>query len=176
MNTPNRCSCCEGNIGQRQKNFREINDEILTGLLSFCTDDDCRTQIRTKNESVINQLGSFNPLTLCQRFGFCSDLYSQRSIPFLSDLMSTTYSNLNAAMEEISQNLCADLGDLQLPCQQLTTFKDNARYYQIYLAFLKNQKSIIDEDFRAQTTDTCDGCKKTVQTSKDFWTSTLVCR
>ena len=90
--------------------------------------------------------------------------------------MSTTYSNLDAAMDEISQNLCADLGDFQLPCQHLTTFKDNARYHQIYLTFLKNQMSLIDEDFRAQITNTCDGCKKAVQTSKDFWTNALVCR
>lgn len=176
MNTPNRCSCCEGNINQRQTNFREISGKILDGVLFFCTTDDCRSQIRTKNESVINQLGSFNPLTLCQRFGFCSDVYSQRSIPFLTDLMSTTYSNLDAAMDEISQNLCADLGDFQLPCQHLTTFKNNARYHQIYLAFLTNEVSLIDADIRKQTTSTCDGCKQAVQTSKDFSTNALVCR
>lgn len=177
MNTPDRCSCCEGNINQRQTNFREIADQLLKTVSSFCTSDDCHSKVRTKQEEISNQISSFNPLTLCQRFGFCSDVYSdRRSIPFLTDLMATTYTNLDSAMDEIAENLCADLGDFKLVCQHLTTFKDNARYYNVYLAFVKNQTERIDQDFRAQSTNTCDGCKQAVQTAKDFWTNTLVCR
>ena len=176
MNTPDRCSCCEGNINQRQVNFREIADQSLATVSFFCTDVDCRSRVQAKQEEITNQVASFNPLTLCQRFGFCSDVYSERSIPFLSDLMSTTYTNLDSAMNEIAENLCADLGDFRLVCQQLTTFKDNARYHDVYLAFVKNQSERIDNDFRAQSTNTCDGCKKAVQTTKDFWINALVCR
>jgi hypothetical protein len=42
------------------------------------------------------------------------------------------------------------------------------------MALLTNNPKLIDEDLHEQTTDTCDGCKNAVQSSKDVWVHTLV--
>ena len=105
---------------------------------------------------------------ICQRFGYCPAASEQRSIPFLSDLL--TQSSINA----IADTLCSEFGDLKPICDHLITSSESTQYAKVYLALLKNNSTIIDKDFRNEDLDTCDSCKNAVQTSKDFWLNSLV--
>jgi hypothetical protein len=64
-------------------------------------------------------------------------------------------------------------------CEHLMSSVQGQRYTYVYLALLKNNPKLIDDDLREQmatkvNTDVCDSCKNAVQTSKDFWGNALV--
>jgi hypothetical protein len=88
--------------------------------------------------------------------------------------MIKTYSNVDSAMEDLANNLCFDFGNLKPICEHLISSLENIRYKHVYMAFLENNTSLIDQDFREQSTDTCDGCKNAVESGKTFWINSLV--
>lgn len=88
--------------------------------------------------------------------------------------MSNTYSDFESAIEDLSAKICSNFGKMDQICEQIVTSKDNIRYFNVYMALLQKNTSLIDNDLREQSTDTCDGCKNAVQSSKDFWINSLV--
>ncbi|CAF3652448.1 unnamed protein product [Adineta steineri] len=164
-----KCTSCKNQLNIRQNNFRAIIDETTGHFLSFCSSADCRIFVELlKQQKLLNKIDEINPLTVCQNSGFCSSLSAEQSVQFFSDLMTNTFSNF-----ELPDDICSNFGDLKTICTHLLTSKQSARYGNIYMAFVKNNLTIIDEDLRAQNTDSCDTCKNAVQSSKDFWLNTL---
>jgi hypothetical protein len=88
--------------------------------------------------------------------------------------MIHTYSDLEASIQDSSDNLCSNFGELKPICEHVMTSTQNTRYMNVYMALLKNDPTFIDNDLREQSTDTCDGCKNAIQSSKDFWINSLV--
>jgi hypothetical protein len=99
---------------------------------------------------------------------------SRLQTPFLSDLTDSMHLDLNSNIEELSENLCTDFGDIKPICEHLIISTTNIRYRTIYMAILKNNPSLIDQNLRPTNTDTCDGCKNAVQSGKDFSLNALV--
>jgi len=88
--------------------------------------------------------------------------------------MIKTYSNLESSIQDLSDKLCSNFEELKPICEHVITSIQNTRYFNVYMALLKNDQTLIDNDFREQITDTCDGCKNAIQSSKDFWINSLV--
>jgi hypothetical protein len=79
----------------------------------------------------------------------------------------------------ISSDICFQYGQLRPMCEHLMASPQGHRYGYVYLALLKNNRKIIDDDLREQmqtkvNIDVCDSCKNAVQSSKDFWKNALV--
>jgi len=83
--------------------------------------------------------------------------------------MTNTYQNLG-----LSDNLCSNFENLKPICEHLLTSRQSDRYLNVYMAILKNNSTFIDEDLQKLNSNTCDACKNSVQSSKDFWINALV--
>jgi len=64
-------------------------------------------------------------------------------------------------------------------CEHLMASPEGHRYAPIYMAILKNNPKLIDDDLREQmqtkaNINVCDSCKNAVQSSKDFWENAIV--
>ncbi len=146
----------------------------MTNLLSFCTNDQCRTNIQSKYQDIISKIDRMDYLTLCQRIGFCSMEDPQSPIPFLSDLTNSVHLDLNSNIEDLSENICANFEDVKPICEHLIGSTTNIRYKNIYMALLKNNPSLIDQNLRPLNANTCDACKNAVQSGKNFSLNALV--
>jgi hypothetical protein len=155
-------------MNSRKNNFRKTNNEIVTTLLSLCDDTDCRLRIQSNQQDIFNKIDKIDSLAFCQRFDYCSSALVHRSIPYLSNLMG------GLTMEEFADNLCSQFGDSKAMCEHFITSAQSDRYVKVYNALMQNNLTLIDEDFHEQITDTCDGCKSAIQSSKDFWMNSLV--
>jgi hypothetical protein len=88
--------------------------------------------------------------------------------------MVHTYSDLDASIQDLSENLCSSFDEFKPICEQVFISTETTRYLNVYMALLKNNPAFIDQDFREHSTDTCDGCKNAVQSSKNFSLNALV--
>jgi regulator of PEP synthase PpsR (kinase-PPPase family) len=79
-----------------------------------------------------------------------------------------------STMEEFADNMCSEFEDLKPICEHFMTSAQSDRYVKVYIALLQNNLTIIDEDLHAQVADTCETCKSTIQSVKDFWMNSLV--
>jgi regulatory protein YycI of two-component signal transduction system YycFG len=78
-----------------------------------------------------------------------------------------------------AHNICSEYGQLKSMCEHLMISVNSRRYAYVYLALLKNNPKLMDDDLREQmetkiNTNVCDSCKNAVQSSKDFWNNALV--
>jgi hypothetical protein len=87
--------------------------------------------------------------------------------------MINTHSDLESSIQDLSDKLCSNFNELKPICKHMISIQ-NTRYMNVYMALLKNNSTLIDNDLHEQSTDTCDGCKNAVKSSKDFWINSLV--
>ncbi|CAF3349410.1 unnamed protein product [Rotaria sp. Silwood2] len=163
-----KCQCCQNQINFRQNNFRIVINELATIVASSCNDHGCHSVIQSTSQEVLNQINQIDSSVFCQHFGLCSSISSSRSIPYLSKLMTTFYLNFGSSIEKFSDNLCLKFGDLKSICEHIMASTESDHYVKIYMAFLKNNPKLIDDDLRKQKTDACDQCKNATQSSKDY--------
>ena len=112
--------------------------------------------------------------TLCQRIGFCSTEDSQLQIPFISDLADTINLDLNSNIQDLSENICGDFGELKPICEHLIISTTNVGHRNIYMAILKNNPSLIDENLHPTSANTCEECKNFVHAGRTYSIETLV--
>ncbi|CAF1319414.1 unnamed protein product [Adineta ricciae] len=163
-----KCTCCQNQFNNRQENFQTVVDKIMENHRSLCTDDNCRTLVRSNQQEILYHIAAINTLTYCQRSGVCRSSSGQRSIPFITDLLA----NMESTVPAIN-NPCTSFGSSKTMCEHLLVSKQSARYMKVYIALLTGDANHIGEDFKNQQTSTCDACKNAVQSSKDFWTNAL---
>ncbi|CAF3821446.1 unnamed protein product, partial [Rotaria sordida] len=181
-----KCQCCTQRLNSRQYRFRTTVNEVTTTLLSLCTDDDCRSIVQSAQQQSLNQIDKINSRTYCQRYGYCSSEHSSQSTPFLSRLLISSHQHIGSSIEALDQRLeaglssdiCFQYGQLRPMCEHLIASPDSHRYAHIYMALLKNNPKLIDDDLRQQITsnvnvDVCDSCKNAIQSSKDFLNNAL---
>lgn len=175
-------------MNTRQNRFRTTINEITTTLLSFCKDDsECRSIAQSAQQQSLNQIDRINSPTFCQRYGYCSAETSSQSDTHVSRLLGSSYQNVGSAIEALDQRLeaalssdiCFQYGQLKPLCEHLLASPQGQRYAHIYMAVLKNNPKLIDDDLRDQlatnvNADVCDSCKSAVQSSKDFFNNALV--
>jgi hypothetical protein len=177
-----KCQCCTKGLNSRQNRFRTTVNEVTNKLLSFCKDNDCRSLVQSTQQSTIDQIDKINSQTYCQRYGYCISqpiLYNSR-ISANPQHIGSSIEALDLRFEAaLSSDICFQYGQLTPMCDHLMASPQGQRYAYVYMALLKNDRKLIDDDLREQmstkvNTDVCDTCKNAVQSSKDFWNNALV--
>ena len=118
--------------------------------------------------------------SLCQRVGYCfADSSSEPSATALrlKGLLQHQTKTLEERLE--AHEICSEYGQFKTVCEHLLTSVDSHRYVRVYLALLKNDRKLIDDDLREKVqtklnADVCNSCKSAVESSIDFWKNTLV--
>ena len=182
-----KCQCCTSRLNARQVRFRTMVNEATTGLLDSCTDSDCRALVQSAQQKTLNQIEKINAQTFCQRYGYCAPERSSGLTSFQSRLSDNPHHHVGSSIESLDQrlevslssDLCFQFGQMKPMCDQLMASPLSQRYANVYLALLKNNPKLVDDDLRAHlatkpTVDICTACKNAVQSSKDFWTNSLV--
>ncbi|CAF1001411.1 unnamed protein product [Adineta ricciae] len=181
-----KCQCCTNRLNSRQAKFRTTLNEVTKALLSQCTDDDCRSMVQKVQEQSLNQLNKFSSQIYCQRYGYCAAEHSSQATGYLSRLLLNSNHHIGSSIEALDQRLeaglksdvCFQFGQLRPMCEHFIASPQAHRYAYAYMALLTNNPKLIDDDLREQMAtdvhaDVCQSCKNAVQSSKDFWISSL---
>ncbi|CAF3582670.1 unnamed protein product [Rotaria socialis] len=181
-----KCETCKKRLNSRQSRFRTTVNEVTTALLSLCTDSDCRSLVQSAQQQSLNQIDKINSQTYCQRYGYCSSDRSSQTSLYLSRLLIHSNHHVGSSIEALDQrfesalssDICFQYGQLRPMCDHLLASPQGHRYANVYMAILKNNPKLIDDDLREQmatkaTTNFCDSCKNAIESSKDFLNNAL---
>ncbi|CAF1514559.1 unnamed protein product, partial [Adineta steineri] len=173
------CKTCTNELNIRQNRFRETSDEIAADQLSLCKDESCRSRVQSTYQTLSDKMNNFNSPKTCQRIGYClSDNLHEPSETTLR-LKSLVQQQTKTLEERLqSHDICAEFGESKTMCEHIMISANNHRYASVYMALLKNNPKLIDDDLREQMStnvhaDVCQSCKDAVQSSKDFWGNNL---
>jgi hypothetical protein len=128
----------------------------------------------------LNKINQDNSQSLCQRLGYCLPENSAEPSATFLRLKSLVQHQTKPLEERLeAHNICSEYGPFKAVCEHLLNSVNSHRYAHVYLALLKNNPKLIDDDLREQmqtkvNTNVCDSCKNAVQSSKDFWKNALV--
>ena len=180
VSTKDQCQTCKSEVNLRETRFRTIISEMTSGLLASCTDNQCRSQVQSAQQQTLGQVDQIDSQGLCRNLGYCTMEVTLDASPMqlrLRNLLQHQMKTLDQRLE--SSNLCSQFGQMKPMCEHLMASPLSQRYTNVYLALLKNNPKLVDDDLRAHlatkpTVDICTACKNAVQSSKDFWTNSLV--
>lgn len=143
--------------------------------------------VQKAQEQSLNQLNQFSSQTFCQRYGYCAAEHSSQATGYLSRLLLNSNHHVGSSIEALDQRLeaglksdvCFQFGQLRPMCEHFIASPQAHRYAYAYMALLTNNPKLIDDDLREQMAtdvhaDVCQSCKDAVQSSKDFWITSLV--
>ncbi|CAF1099474.1 unnamed protein product [Adineta steineri] len=180
-----KCKVCTDRLNSRQNHFQTTINEVTTTLSSLCNDNDCRSFVQSAQQQSLNQINKFNSQTYCQRYGYCPAEQSSQTA-YMSHLLLKANNHIGSSIEGLDQRLeaalasdiCFQYGQLRPMCDHLMSSPQAHRYASVYMALLKNNPKLIDDDLREQMStdvhaDVCQSCKDAVQSSKDFWGNNL---
>ncbi|CAF1468938.1 unnamed protein product, partial [Rotaria sordida] len=169
-----QCQTCKNELDIRQYRFRTTINEVTTTLLSLCTDDDCRSHVQSIQQETLDKINNINSQNLCQHLGYCTLVNTLEPSATLLRLRILVEHQTKTLEERLQANdICSEYGQLRPMCEHLIASPESHRYAHIYMALLKNNPKLIDDDLRQQITsnvsvDVCDSCKNAIQSSKDF--------
>ncbi|CAF4491466.1 unnamed protein product, partial [Rotaria socialis] len=174
-----QCRTCQNDIDQRQHRFLSVINEVTTESLSLCTDNDCRTNVRSQQEEILDTMNNSNSQNLCQHLGYCEldNTYELSSTLLrLRSLAHYQAKNLDERLQSI--DVCSDYGQLKSMCEHILVSSQGHRYTNVYMAILKNNPKLIDVDLREQLSikanaDLCGSCKNAIASSKMFLNNAL---
>ncbi|CAF3317643.1 unnamed protein product, partial [Rotaria sp. Silwood2] len=174
-----QCRTCKNELDIRQYCFRTTINEVTTTLLSLCTDNDCRSHVQSIQQETLDKINSINSQNLCQHLGYCTLVNTLEPSATLLRLKLLAQHQTKTLEERLQSNdVCSEYGQLKPMCEHLLASPQSHRYAYMYMALLKNNPKLIDDDLREQMTskvnvDVCDSCKNSVQSSKDFLNNAL---
>jgi len=175
-----QCETCQSELNLRQTYFRSIVNELTNTLLPLCEDEQCRLNVRNLYHETSLKLDRSDSINVCQRLGYC--LVEHSSEPSETTLhLKQLLQHQTKTLEERLQahGICSEFGQLENICEQILSSKDYKQLYAFYMSVLKNNPQTIDEYLHEQikeiqsNVDTCDQCKTTIESAKDFWLNTV---
>ena len=171
----------------RQKRFRSVVDDMTASLSVSCTDDNCRSLVKSVQQNTLDQIDRIDAKTLCQRYGYCAPEYSSQTTLYRSAISNNPYQHIGSSLEALNlrfetslkTDLCFQYGQLRPICEHIMASPNSRRYAYMYRAILQNNPKLFDDDLREQlstsvNTDVCTACKNTAQSAKDFWINAVV--
>jgi hypothetical protein len=139
--------------------------------------------VQSTQQQTLSQIDRIISRTYCERYGYCSS----QSTKYMSRLSADPYHHIGSDLEALdvrfeaalSSDICFQYGQLKPMCEHLLSSPQGHRYVYVYMAILKNNPKLMDDDLREQmetkvNTNVCDSCKNAVQSSKDFWNKASV--
>ncbi len=128
----------------------------------------------------MNKITKHASQSLCQRLGYClsdSSFEPSATVLRLKSLLQHQTKTLEERLD--AHEICSEYGQFKTICEHLINSVDSHRYVHVYLALLKNDRKLIDDDLRENiqtklNADVCESCKNAVESSIDFWKNTLV--
>lgn len=143
--------------------------------------------VQSTQQQSIDQIDRINTKTYCQRYGYCPTENSSQTPLYLSRLLINAQQHVGSSIEALderfetalSTDICFQYGQLRPMCEHLLSSPKNHRYNYVYMALLKNNPKLIDDDLREQmatsvNADVCASCKDSIESSKTFLNNALV--
>ena len=153
---------------------------MTNALTALCQDNECRSTVQSAQQQTLGQIDRVDSQTYCQRYGYCASETPFYMSRVLANHIGSDIEAINDRLEAaITSDICFQHGQLRPMCEHLMASKDGHRFGYVYLALLKNNRKVIDDDLREQmqtkpNADVCQSCKNAVQSGKDFWKNSLV--
>lgn len=175
-----KCQCCKNHFNTRGNRFRTIVSEVTNTLTSFCTNNECRSTVQSAQQQTLAQIDRVDSQIYCQRYGYCAPQSTFYMSRVLATHIGSDIEGINDRLEAaITSDICFQHGQMRPMCEHLMASKEAHRYGYMYLAFLKNNPKLFDDDLREQmqtktNADVCTSCKNAVQSAKDSWMNSLV--
>ncbi|UJR26420.1 hypothetical protein I4U23_007752 [Adineta vaga] len=179
ITTDEQCGTCQTELNSRQNRFRTTVNGITKDLLSFCSDNNCRSRVQFTQQELLTKIDNLNTQKVCQHLGYCLSENAFEPSTTLLRLRSLAQHQTKILEERLqAHDICSEFGHSKTICEHLMTSVDSRRYAYVYLSLLTNNPTLIDEDLREHLStkvnaDVCQSCKNAVQSTKDFWANSL---
>lgn len=153
---------------------------MTNALTSLCQDNECRSTVQSAQQQTLSQIDRIDSQTYCQRYGYCASETPYYMSRVVANHIGSDIEGIDDRLEAaITSDICFQHGQLRPMCEHLMASKQAHRFGYIYLALLKNNRKLIEDDLREQVqtksnADICGSCKNAVQSGKDFWKNSLV--